>query len=86
MQSIRFSFRRAASVAVKMLAAIFGAICLGIVLMFAVYCLPTDSMNRHLQESKAVFEEEGSYPRYHSWCSSTLDNFTDALMLLSAGL
>lgn len=84
MKRLTYPCGRALIVLIKMLAVILCAVCAGAILMYAVYCLPTDSMNRHLLESAAVFEEEGSYPRYLSWCSSTLDNFTDALMLLTA--
>lgn len=52
--------------------------------MYVVYLLPTAPMGAHLEQSIPVFQEEGSYPRQFNWCSSTLDNFTDAIMLLTA--
>ena len=76
--------KRAAATGVKMCAVLLIAICLGTVLLYAAYLLPTASMSGHLEESIPVFQAEGSYPRQASWCSSTLDNFTDALMLLTA--
>ena len=75
--------KRAAATGVKMCAVLLIAICLGTVLLYAAYLLPTASMSGHLEESIPVFQAEGSYPRQASWCSSTLDNFTDALLLLT---
>lgn len=76
--------KRAAATGVKMCGVLLISICLGTALLYAAYLLPTVSMSRHLEESIPVFQAEGSYPRQVGWCSSTLDNFTDALMLLTA--
>lgn len=76
--------KRTALTTVKMCAVLLASICSGTILMYAVYLLPISPIERHLKESIPVFQREGPYPKPVSWCSSTLDNFTDALMLLTA--
>lgn len=75
---------RAVFTVIKMCTVLIISICLGTVFLYAAYLLPTTSMNRHLEESIPIFQAEGAYPQQVGWCSSTLDNFTDALMLLTA--
>lgn len=58
---------------------------LGFGLMCWVYCMDTEEMQIHLKESQNIFSLEGDYPRIDGSESSQLDNFTDALMLLTAG-
>lgn len=55
---------------------------LGAVLLWAVYCLPIDSIERHVRSSAVTIQEEGAYPRLYSWCHSRLDNWTESIMLL----
>lgn len=74
----------AAITAGKMCVILLLSVCLGAALLYAVYLLPTESIGLNLEDSAPVFQQEGSYPRQLNWCSSTLDNFTDALMLLTA--
>ncbi len=69
---------------IKMILILLGCTCLGTLMLFLVYLLPVDSMNGHLKESVSIFEFEGTYPELVSWCTSSLDNWTDAIMLLSA--
>jgi hypothetical protein len=57
---------------------------LGTVLLWAVYCLPTDSIEEHVRSSAVTIQEEGTYPQLYSWCHSQLDNWTDSIMLLEA--
>ncbi len=54
------------------------------VLLIFVYNLPTETMNKHLVESSSIFQNEGSYPRRGKHGNSQLDNYTDAIMLLTA--
>lgn len=61
-----------------------GASILGTLLLIGVYCLPVAPIENHVNSSAEVFEAEGSYPSLFSWCTSRLDNYTDALMLLEA--
>jgi len=60
------------------------AILAGALLLTAVYLLPTAPMEDHLAESAATFEKEGTYPVLFSWCTSQLDNYTDAIILQNA--
>lgn len=57
---------------------------IGTALLWAVYCLPVDSIEHHVRLSAVTIQEEGTYPRLYSWCSSQLDNWTDSIMLLEA--
>ena len=60
-------------------------IILGFLLLLAVYGLPTAPMEKNLAESAEVFLWEGSYPVTDILgTDSRLDNYTDALMLLTA--
>lgn len=66
------------------LANILCAILLGTALLTAVQLLPIRNIQKNVQRSAVVFQTEGSYPDLFSWCSSSLDNFTDALILLTS--
>lgn len=53
--------------------------------LFLVYGLPTEYMREHVQETIDVFMEEGENPfLIENYKGSSLDNFTDAIMLGSA--
>lgn len=57
----------------------------GLLLLIAVFAIPTDWMEEHVSSSAAIFEEEGAYPESNILgAHSTLDNWTDAIMLLEA--
>lgn len=60
------------------------AILVGALLLTAVYCIPTDRMDANLGDSVEVFQKEGTMPELFGWCTSYLDNFTDAIMLSNA--
>lgn len=50
------------------------------------YMLPAENMQKHIYESKEVFEKEGVYPQLmEGHEDSILDNWTDAIMLMVAG-
>lgn len=58
---------------------------LGYILLVIAYCIPVNDMNKHVKESLKIFEEEGTYPQLITgYRDSQLDNWTDALMLLTA--
>ena len=50
-------------------------------LLTIVHMIPFESLYDQLAESVAVFDYEGTYPSLYKWCVSTLDNYTDAIML-----
>lgn len=56
----------------------------GYLLLAAVYALPTDGMQRNMEDSVSIFESEGNYPRFMKHNNSQLDNYTDGIMLLTA--
>ena len=56
----------------------------GYLLLVLVYAMPTERMEKHVQESCYILEGEGVYPELEGLTISKLDNFTDALMLLKA--
>ena len=58
---------------------------IGIGLLTVVYCIPTETINKNLIISADILEKEGLYPVLDSNTSSTLDNYTDSLMLHTAG-
>lgn len=61
------------------------ALCLaGYLLIVLVYCIPEDKMKSRMQESANIFQKEGSYTYITNYNVVQLDNFTDALMLLTA--
>lgn len=61
-----------------------GASILGTVLLIGAYSLPNASIETHINASAEIFKDEGVSPVLFSWCTSRLDNFTDALMLIEA--
>lgn len=69
----------------EIMVTLISSVFLGLILLIMAYRLPIDNINLHLQESVSVFEREGTYPELVGWCTSNLDNWTDAIMLLSAG-
>lgn len=57
---------------------------IGYLMLSLVYCIPTEKMEKHIQESVSTFAKEGCYPMITDIGISRLDNHTDALMLLTA--
>lgn len=72
-------FALASSVAAILLSAM-----IGLVLLVGAYSLPVDAIDKNVASSARMLEREGPYPRLFAWCQSTLDNFTDSLMMLEA--
>ena len=63
----------------------FALILAGFLMMCFVHLLPTKIMDKHVAESKGVFEQEGVYPQLMAGhLDARLDNWTDAIMLLVA--
>ena len=57
---------------------------IGMLALCGVYSLPTASIDKNVRASASVFSREGCYPKLYKWCTSQLDNFTDAIILLEA--
>ena len=64
---------------------VFLAVILGVVLLCGAFALPQKPIEKHLENSSTTIQEEGVYTVVSKMFSSTLDNFTDSLMLLEAG-
>lgn len=60
------------------------AIVLGTALLYVVFLLPNSRVEKHMVQSAVTIQNEGMYPSLSQGFSSTLDNFTDSLMLLNA--
>lgn len=58
---------------------------LGTGLLILSEFLPAEPMDRNLARSADIFQATGKFPNLHTWCSSKLDNYSDAIMLLMAG-
>lgn len=60
------------------------AVILGTALLYAVFLLPNDRIQKQMTSSAITVQNEGVYPYLSEDFSSTLDNFTDSLMMLNA--
>ena len=58
---------------------------LGTGLLIASEFLPAEPMDQNLARSADIFQVTGKFPNLHTWCSSRLDNYSDAIMMLMAG-
>lgn len=77
-------FKKKLKIFTKIIFVLLISICIGAMLLFTAYLIPVEYMEQNLKESIPVFEHEGTYPTLIGWSTSVLDNFTDALMLLTA--
>ena len=57
---------------------------LGTGLLILSELLPAGPMDRHLADSAGIFRDTGKYPSLYTWCSSRLDNDSDAKLLQMA--
>lgn len=67
-----------------MICILFVCIGIGTGLMTLAYLIPVNIMEPHIRETQTVFIEEGAYPELSKYCSSRLDNWSEANMILSA--
>lgn len=82
--NLSLNLKKVIKLIVKMGITLLASIYIGVVLLVMAYLLPVSNMQQHLKESISVFAYEGTYPVLVGWSTSDLDNFTDALMLLTA--
>ncbi len=68
----------------KMICVLLLCICVGTGLITLAYLVPVDRMEPQAREAQPIFEEEGAYPELFSFCTSRLDNWSDANMILAA--
>ena len=57
---------------------------LGMLALWAAYLIPVDSIRKNVAKSVPLLAQEGRYPPQCAWAVSTLDNYTDSLMLMEA--
>ena len=57
----------------------------GTALLILSEFLPGEPMDRNLERSADIFQATGKFPNLHTWCSSRLDNYSDAIMLQMGG-
>jgi len=69
----------------KSLLLILLSACVGTALLILSEFLPAPTMDRNLERSADIFQATGKFPNLHTWCSSRLDNYSDAIMLQMAG-
>ncbi len=78
--------KRAFNIVWKLIVSIIICAAAGFLLLFLAFAIPSDKIESNIKDSVRVFQIEGSYPYVDTICGShILDNYTDALMLLSAG-
>ena len=70
--------------AVLIIVNLLAAVVLGVFLLKSAFELQPDNIDMNVRNSVPIFIQEGSLPSLFSWCTSRLDNFTDALMLAEA--
>lgn len=68
----------------KMICILLLCICLGTGLIILAYSVPVERMEPQMRQARQIFEEEGAYPVLSDLCTSQLDNWSDANMILAA--
>ena len=76
--------KKTAFLSIKLVITLLACVLVGILAMTLIYCLPTAPMRKNLSESLPLLEYEGKYFEISEKFTSTLDNWTDAVMLHNA--
>lgn len=84
-QHARIPFLSIAKVSAKLLLCVLICIAVGTGLLCAVYTIPADAIGENMAKSAITIHAEGLYPILDQQTTSQLDNWTDSLMLLTAG-
>ncbi len=53
-------------------------------MLIGAYLLPIAQIDVNVGQSAYTINEEGTFPTLSRWCTSTLDNYTDSIMLLES--
>ncbi len=64
--------------------AIVCSVLIGTLLLTAVYSIPLVAIEKNVQSSASTFEYDKSHDKLFTWCSSTLDIYTDSYMFSEA--
>lgn len=78
------NLRGCAKVFIEETLIIFGLSIMGTMLLLLVFCLPSKPIEDNVFKSGYIFEENGQYPAANLKYESTMDYFTDALILLES--
>lgn len=81
----RIPFRDFAKVTLTLLLCVLICIAIGTGLLWAVYAIPADAIHANTVHSATTIHPEGLHPVVDERTNSQLDNWTDSLMLLTAG-
>ena len=73
-------FRKAGITIAVLILSIF----LGCMLLGLVYCIPQQAIEPQVKNAAMIIREEGGYPEISPYATSTLDNWTDSIMLMEA--
>ncbi len=63
---------------------LISSILIGTLAMIAVYSLPTEKMYRHIQGITEMYHSVETQPKWGTGWHTALDNFTDAVMIMTA--
>lgn len=78
------NLRGCAKVFIEETLIIFGLSIMGTMLLLLVFCLPSKPIEDNVFKSGYIFEENGQYPAANLKYESTMDYFTDAIILLES--
>lgn len=81
---LKSSLRGCVKVFIEETLIIFGLSIIGTMLLLLVFCLPSKPIEDNVFKSGYIFEENGAYPAANSKYESTMDYFTDAIILLES--
>lgn len=81
---LKCSLRGCVKVFIEETLIIFGLSIIGTMLLLLVFCLPSKPIEDNVFKSGYIFEENGAYPAANSKYESTMDYFTDAIILLES--
>ena len=68
----------------KSLLIVLACVCIGVLLLLGAFSIPVDPIEKNVQATACYMQPEGMYPKPLSWCTSRLDNSTDAIMFLES--
>lgn len=68
----------------KAIVIVAASIGIGLLLLIGAFSIPIGSIEDHVASTARYLEPEGMYPKLFTWCTSRLDNSTDAIMFLEA--
>lgn len=75
-------YERVICIGIKLVGVVLFCTVLGLIMIVGAYSLPkTKKLEFNIESSAEILLEEGIYPALFPWCTSQVDNFSDALIL-----